>query len=616
MPNRALNLHGDTMTDMTLEEAGEAIREKLQNRYLLGLTAIVLVAAFLRFKYGFFSGLWVDEANMARMAVDVSQHPLQYMTEWRGELTKRPPVFIYLMAISNIIFGGILGTDTAIRLVNPFMGVLTVVGSYFVGREMYSKNLGLITAALLAVNPLAWHLSTRVLLETTLATMFVFTIGAFYYALEDRKYSKYALWAVGPLVALTILTKQPAYTLGLILPIYFLYRKRKDINDYLMTDKNLRSSKLYTLVTDRNYYISGGLGALTLLPWMVRNMSVCNFPMCGMLKALNFASKEVTRATASVQSPYYFIFALGMILTLPGALFLGARIFQYLLKDFNGDQDLLVKKGVLFVALNAAAFFVLPRFSPMILLTSIAIFANEDADKLLWLWAGIGIGFMSVPEIKVPRYIVFTIPALVLLSSKGIYNLSDWIAENLPVEPDSFEIDAMKIAILVVAPVLAISAVQGLGMVSNPGSAGLAPAGEWLSNNMRDGENFASTSPQMKYFARPHVEAASANRLPQNSTAFQEFAVEEDVSYLVVDVYERTQPEWIQLEMAPYMLPQQMVQQLRQGTLSPENAIQMFRNSPSYLIPVQSFGETRVPLTRSNQQPEVIIYQINRSAIQ
>lgn len=602
------------MKDLTLEEAGEVIKEKLQNRYILALGTIVAFAAFLRFRNAFFPGLWLDEANMARMAVDISQHPLQYSTEWRGSLTKRPPVFIYLMAISNTIFGGVLGTETAIRLVNPIMGVVGVIGSYFLGREMYNRKIGLIAAALLAVNPLSWFLSTRVLLETSLATIFIVTIGALYYSLEDRKYSRYAFWALGPLVALSILTKQPAYTLGLIIPTYFIYKKKDDLADYFMTDKDFSESKLHTVLTDRNYYIAGGLGLVTLLPWMIRNIAVCSFPLCGISNALEFASKDVTRTTASVQSPYYFILAMGMILTLPVLIFLGARILQYFKKSLNTSPDTLVKKSAVFVVINTAAFFIDPRFSPMALLTSISIFASEDSDKLLWLWVGFGLGFMSVPEIKVARYAVFTIPALILISSKGIYSLSEWISGNLPFE--KVDITTWHIILLITAPLLIFSFIQGQATVSNGGSAALSPAGEWLGENMQSGENFASTSPQMKFFARPHVEVASANRLPQNSTAFQEFAVEEDISYMVVDIYERTQPDWLQLEVAPYRLPQSLRSDLRQGRTSPQAAIERFQNAPDYMIPLKSFGETRVPLTQSNTQPEVVIYRINRTAIQ
>lgn len=606
------------MSDLSLDELKKIAGEKLENKYLIALTGIIAFSAFIRFKYAFFEGMWVDEANMARMAVDISGHPLSYMTEWKGELTKRLPVFIYSLGISKTLLGGLLSTETAIRIVNPVIGTVTVLGTYITGREMYSKKTGLVAAALLAVNPLAWFLSERILIGMSLTGVFVAVIGLAYYGLEDRKYSRYALWLVGPFTAIALLTKQPAYTLGLILPIYFLYRKRESFTDYLMTDKDLKDSKLWELITNADYYISAAFGIILLLPWMIRNMGVCGFPMCGMLKALSFASKNVTRNTASVQSPFYYILAMGMLLTLPVLAFLIIRLISYLYNNAANNSDILVKKIAVFIILNLAVFVFGRRFAPLMLLTSVAMFATEDADKLLWLWTGIGIGFMSIPEIKVPRYVVFTIPAMVLISSRSITELSGWIGSNIPVETEKLSKDILKniIIALIVLPMVLISFNQGVAMVaSNTGSPGLEDAGNWLRANMNSGDTFASSSPQMKFYARPHIETVSAGRIPDNSSAFMDFAREENLTYLVVDVYERTQPDWLQLKVAPYRLPQTTIRKIRRGSLTPSQVVENFRQNYDYLIPVAKFGKTRVPLTRSNQQPTVAIYRINQTAL-
>lgn len=606
------------MSDLSLQDLKQEMAKKLENRYLIVLLGVVAFSAFIRFRYAFFEGMWVDEANMARMAVDVSSHPLSYMTEWKGHMTKRLPVFIYSLTLSETILGGLISTETAIRIVNPIIGTLTVIGTYFTGREMYSKKTGLVAAILLAVNPLAWFLSERILIGISLTGVFVSVIGLTYYGLEDRKYSRYALWCLGPFTAIALLTKQPAYTLGLILPTYFIYRKRAAFKDYLMTDKDLKSSKLWEMLTNPDYYISAALGVVFLLPWMGRNMNVCGFPMCGMLKALNFASKDVTRTTASVQSSFYFIFALGMILTIPVLIFLIKRVIAYVYRNAVNDSDILVKKVVAFMLLNVLTFLVAKRFSVLMLLSSISIFATEDADKLLWLWTGIGIGFMSIPEIKVPRYIVFTIPAMILISSRAITQSSDWIGENLPIETERLSEKSLKNIILglIVLSLFLFSFNQGLSMVtSNTGSPGLDEAGAWLNSEMNEGSNFASSSPQMKFFARPHVETRSANRIPNNSTTFKKLAQEENITYLVVDVYERTQPDWLQIEVAPYRLPKPTIRKIRNGALAADEVIKRFRENYEFLVPVARFGKTSIPLTRSNKQPRVIIYRVNQTAI-
>jgi 4-amino-4-deoxy-L-arabinose transferase-like glycosyltransferase len=606
------------MSDLSLEELKKIAGEKLENRYLIALTGIIAFSAFVRFEYAFFEGMWVDEANMARMAVDISGHPLSYMTEWKGHIEKRLPVFIYSLILSKSLLGGVLGTETAVRIVNPVIGTATVLGIYVTGREMYSKKTGVVAAALLAVNPLAWFLSERILIGMSLTGVFVAVVGLIYYGLEDRTYSKYALWLVGPFTAIALLTKQPAYTLGLILPMYFLYRKRESFTDYLMTDKDLKDSQLWKLACNVDYYISAALGIILLLPWMIRNMGVCGFPMCGMLKALSFASKDVTRNTASVQTPFYYLFSMGMLLTLPVLAFLIIRLISYIYQNAVRNSDVMVKKIAAFILLNLAVFVFAKRFVPLMLLSSVALFATEDSDKLLWLWTGIGIGFMSIPEIKVPRYVVFTIPAMVLISSRAVTEVSGWIGSNLPVETEKLSKDSLKTIILalIVLPIVLISFNQGVAMVaSNNGSPGLQEAGNWLRNNMAEGNKFAASSPQMKFYARPHIETTSAGRIPNNSSAFKDFAREENLTYLVVDVYERTQPDWLQLEAAPYRLPQVTIRKIRQGPLTPSQVVDNFRQNYSYLIPVAKFGKTGLPLTRSNQQPTVTIYRINQTAL-
>ncbi|MFB6265783.1 MAG: hypothetical protein ABEI07_01735, partial [Candidatus Nanohaloarchaea archaeon] len=110
---------------MSTEEFLEGVEEVIRDWRFLTLMAVIGVAAFLRFKYAFFNGVWVDEGRYARLAFELSNHLWSYSTmpEWRGQVTSYPPIYPYLLAISTAILGK---TDFAVRIVSPLMGTVAV----------------------------------------------------------------------------------------------------------------------------------------------------------------------------------------------------------------------------------------------------------------------------------------------------------------------------------------------------------------------------------------------------------------------------------------------------------------------------------------------------------
>ncbi len=599
-----------------LGEAKEIMVQKLEsaasNRYLLALVAIIGFSAAIRFKYAFFEGMWVDESIHGRMAKELPKHLLEYsLPQKGGPMVKRPPVYNYLLAFSNMIFGGLIGTDTAVRIVSPVMGTLGVVSTYILGREISNRKVGLAAASILSVTGIYWFLSERILMGATLTALFTTTVLAFYYGLEDRKYSKYAIWSWGPLIALTALTKQPGYVLGPVILIYFLYRKREDISDYLMTDKDFRGSRMYDLVTDRNYYIALGLFLVVMIPWMVRNMGVCQFPLCSFKQALSIATS--TSGNLDVQGPLYFIISLPGLISLPVFGLLAFNLIENMFNSFREKQDLMVKKGFVAVALNGGAYMLSVEFLPVTLISSAALFARKDGEKLLWLTAGLGIGLMSVNATKVARYIIFVVPSLIVLASISLWRISKGLEGILPEKTPDI-VNVSLIMIVLVAPILALNFTSGLNQVTGQSFQSLEPAGEWMDQNTPQDARIYTTSPQVRYWAYPRMPVASAGRIPDNETGFRQFLKDENISYLMIDVYERTQPEWLSTEIPPYRLYPELVSQIRSGSISAREVTQMYGSVPEYLTTVQSFGEGNIPLTRQTQ-PNVIIYRVNQTAL-
>ncbi|WEL20057.1 glycosyltransferase family 39 protein [Candidatus Nanohalococcus occultus] len=590
-----------------MKEQLEELTDRIPDKRFLLLLGILVFAGFLRFKYAFFEGMWIDEGRYGRIAASVSQHLWDYSTnsELYGQITGHPPVYPYLLAISVLIFGN---NEFALRIVSPIVSLATIALIYKFGAEIRDRETGLIAAALLSVNPIFWFLSERILIGVTLTFMYTATMLAFWYGLEDRKYSKYSLYAAGPLTLLTVLTKQPGYALGAILPLYFVYRKQDAFRD-AWKKRKIRGTALYRELTDRKYYISAGLGILTITPWMLRNMSTCGFPLCSFQRALSFAGRDVTNpAVQHIQGLYFFVSSLPLMLTLPVAAFIFGRLAYAGMKSYEENAELTAYKIATYLGGTVLLFVLMEKLVPMFLLAGLALFTRTDFEKLGWIWAGIGIGFMSIPATKDPRYIVFTMPALILTASLGVRSFTVWLSNLI----GRSEIKTFGITALIVLPMVFMGYNQGLGDVQRGGYSHLEPAGDFIDENAPLDSNVAATSNgQFWYYIHPRM----AYMPPNNESEFQNFLLEKNISYVEVDVYEPMQPQWTQTGIAPYRLPNSVRAALQSGEISQREAYSRFSNTPEYLTPVRSYGETRSPIS-SQPQPVVIVYRVERGMLE
>ena len=94
-------------------------------------------------------GLYHDEAYYGLDAVDVLHGKLAlYFPANNG----REPLFIYLVALAIAVLGK---SPFALRLVSCYVGLLTVAATGAAGRALFSRRVGLLSAAVLAVT--LWH---------------------------------------------------------------------------------------------------------------------------------------------------------------------------------------------------------------------------------------------------------------------------------------------------------------------------------------------------------------------------------------------------------------------------------------------------------------------------
>lgn len=181
----------------------------------MSLMLIVACGAGLRFYHIGEAppGLYRDEAFYGLDALRVLAGDLSiYFAANNG----REGLFMYLLAASVAAFGR---TPEALRLTSAVVGTLTLAAIYFAGRSMFSPRIGLLAAAILAIN--FWHLAISrvafraITLPLTLCVMMALIFAALR-ASELRSCLTYAALA-GAAFGLTFYTYTSAqFTLPLV----------------------------------------------------------------------------------------------------------------------------------------------------------------------------------------------------------------------------------------------------------------------------------------------------------------------------------------------------------------------------------------------------------------
>ena len=113
--------------------------------------AILILAAALRL-YGLADeSLWLDEGYTARRATDSFA---QLMAEFRYET--ETPLYYIMEKVWCSVFGT---SEFSLRFLSVIFGIAATFGIFLLAKEIFSINVGLLSALLLAINPFAIHYS-------------------------------------------------------------------------------------------------------------------------------------------------------------------------------------------------------------------------------------------------------------------------------------------------------------------------------------------------------------------------------------------------------------------------------------------------------------------------
>jgi 4-amino-4-deoxy-L-arabinose transferase-like glycosyltransferase len=169
-----------------------------------------------------------------------------------------PPGFSAFLAVNYRVFGEDLGTA---RTANVFVGALTVIPVFFIGRRLFGSTADLVGAAIVALLPSFVFWTPVLLSETFFTFLFASTVAVLLYALHsDRTLRPVPVVVAGLLVGFAAFVRGQA----LVLPVGALLW-------WLLAGVRPRTAMLSGLAML-------AAAAIVLAPWSLRNARVMDSP--------------------------------------------------------------------------------------------------------------------------------------------------------------------------------------------------------------------------------------------------------------------------------------------------------------------------------------------------
>lgn len=164
----------------------------LERRPLRAVAALTVFAAALRFATLDVQSFWSDEAVTASL-LDQS---FGRMVDAIPGSESTPPLYYVLAWVWTRAFG--LG-EVGLRSLSALAGTATVPAAYLVARRLGTERAALVTAALVAVNPLLWWYAQEARAYALLVLLTTVATAAFVNLLVGRR--GWVLWAVASALA-------------------------------------------------------------------------------------------------------------------------------------------------------------------------------------------------------------------------------------------------------------------------------------------------------------------------------------------------------------------------------------------------------------------------------
>ncbi len=197
----------------------------LKDKWNLAFLAVLIFAIFIRLRYFVTDSIWPDEALYMWYGYKLLESPSYlFSTEFTHTISYFPSI---LMAFFNIFTSNLI----AGKITAMVFGIAGIVFVYLLGREIKDGFTGLIAAIFLAVNPIHWFYTDRILLDVPLTTMFIVT--AYFLLKFDRHGGRKWGLLLDASMALTMYTKVTGILVIPIVGLYLLISQKKHIISFV-----------------------------------------------------------------------------------------------------------------------------------------------------------------------------------------------------------------------------------------------------------------------------------------------------------------------------------------------------------------------------------------------
>lgn len=232
---------------------------------------IILLGMAARVRFLFHESLWPDEALYMQMAENLVSNLFDLTDCCGNPYYANPPFFMYLLSLLFRVTDHASSLAMA-RLIPLSAGAGTIAVTYIIGKKLFGKTVGIVSALLLAFNPLHLWISTRVLSDVPMTFLLYFAILML--MVEKRKmFYLFSILGVAtkyhaaPALFLapvkTILEKKPRLAVWTFLfcvfsmVVYLLFRKYIHIENPVlaMIIFKFRTPDLQEIIRETNFFL-------------------------------------------------------------------------------------------------------------------------------------------------------------------------------------------------------------------------------------------------------------------------------------------------------------------------------------------------------------------------
>ena len=344
-----------------------------KNRWLIAL----FISAFLVrmiFAYATPIKSW-DETIYLNLGSDLSHNLLDYSFShgWSDYIPSgedvmygypkagfRAPLLPYLIAFLHIFHVSFL-----ITFLLPLVGALSVIVVYVLGKELFTKRVGVISALFFAFIPLHVFYSGRVLTEVLLTFFILLTFLSFWKGFEKGNKTYKILFGV--FLALALLSRYTALWIVPVFPLYLLARH-----------------KTFTFLRDKYLWYSVAAFLILLTPWFVYGIVTYHNPI-----GATIHGAKASAYWGGAQSWHFFFDHWWQMFSIIGFVFVFALLYIYYERAFfKKEMYLLLLWFILFFGIalympHKEERFILPIVPAVALITGYFIDKNKYYKKIV-----------------------------------------------------------------------------------------------------------------------------------------------------------------------------------------------------------------------------------------